>query len=260
MAIKIKNAKQIEGIRKSSQLAAKCLKHLEQYVKPGVITKELDQIAADFMKQHGATSATFGYKGHGVKPFSGHICTSLNDVICHGVPNDTVLKDGDILNVDVTTVLNGYYGDTCRMYEVGTGVSDIAKELMAVTKECLRLGLKECYPGNRFGNIGYVISEYAHSKGYSVVYEFCGHGVGLEFHEEPEVSHIAMKNTGKRMRPGMIFTIEPMINAGKSRSKVDKSDGWTARTIDGELSAQYEHTILITEDGHDALTDVYGDY
>lgn len=259
MAIKIKNAKQIEGIRKSSQLAAQCLKHLEQFIKPGVTTKELDTIAAEFMKKHNATSATFGYRGHGVKPFSGHICTSANDVICHGVPNDYALKDGDILNIDVTTVLDGYYGDTCRMYEVGV-VSNEAKDLMEVTKNCLELGLKECYPGNRFGNIGYAISQYAEMKGYSVVYEFCGHGVGLQFHEDPEVSHIAMKNTGKRMRPGMIFTIEPMINTGKARSKVDKVDGWTARTIDGGLSAQYEHTILITEDGHEALTDVYGDY
>ncbi len=259
MAIKIKNTKQIDGIRKSSQLAAQCLKHLEQFVVPGTTTKELDEKAAEFIKKHGATSATFGYKGHGMDAFSGHICASPNDVICHGVPNDYVLQDGDILNVDVTTVLNGFYGDTCKMYEVGT-VSKEAKDLMEATKTSLQLGLKECYPGNRFGNIGYVISQYAENKGYSIVYEFCGHGVGLEFHEDPEVSHIAMKNTGKRMRPGMIFTIEPMINTGKARSKVDRSDGWTARTIDGGLSAQYEHTILITEDGHEALTDVYGDF
>jgi len=253
MAIKIKTPKQIEGIRKSAQLAAQCLKHLEQFVKSGTTTKELDTIAADFMKANNATSATIGYKGHGVQPFSGHICTSVNDVICHGVPNDYTLKDGDILNIDVTTILDGYFGDTCRMYAVGE-VTDEAQALMDVTKECLKIGLKECYPGSRFGNIGYEISEFAHK------YEFCGHGVGLQFHEDPEVSHIAHKNTGKRMRPGMIFTIEPMINTGKARSKVDGSDGWTARTIDGGLSAQYEHTILITEDGCEALTDVYGDY
>lgn len=206
------------------------------------------------MKEHGAVSATLGYNG-----FKGAICTSPNDVICHGVPGPYVLKDGDILNIDVTTVLNGYYGDTCKMYEIGT-VTDEAKELIDVTKECLRIGMKECYPGNRFGNIGYAISEFAHNKGYSVVYEFCGHGVGLKFHEEPEVAHIAPKNSGKRMRPGMIFTIEPMINQGKARAKVDQSDGWTARTIDGKLSAQFEHTILITETGFEALTDVYGDF
>lgn len=254
MAIKIKTATQIDGIRKSSRLAAECLKYLEQFVVAGNTTAFLDQKAAEFMKQHGATSATKGYNG-----FSGHICTSPNDVICHGIPGPYVLKDGDILNIDATTVLNGYYGDTCRMYRVGE-VSEEAEALIQVTKDCLRIGMKECYPGNRFGNIGYEISEYARGKGYGVVYEFCGHGVGLQFHEDPEVAHIAQKNTGKRMRPGMIFTIEPMINTGKARAKIDKVDGWTARTIDGGLSAQFEHTILITESGCEALTDVYGDY
>jgi methionyl aminopeptidase len=254
MAIKIKTASQIEGIRKSAQLAAKCLKFLEEFVVEGITTKELNDKALEFMSANGATSATLGYHG-----FSGAICTSPNDVICHGVPGPYVLKSGDILNIDVTTVLNGFYGDTCRMYEVGE-VSDEAKDLLEVTKECLRLGMKECYPGNRFGNIGYAISQYAEAKGYSVVYEFCGHGVGLEFHEDPEVAHIASKNSGKRMREGMIFTIEPMINVGKARAKIDKVDGWTARTIDGKLSAQYEHTILITADGCEALTDVYGEF
>ncbi|MFT4522315.1 MAG: methionyl aminopeptidase [Bacteroidia bacterium] len=259
MAIKIKTSKQIEGIRKSSQLAAECLKYLESFVKEGVTTKELDTKAAEFMKEHGATSATFGYGGHGTNKFTGHICTSPNDVICHGVPNSYALKNGDILNIDVTTVLDGYYGDTCRMYAVG-GISEEAQNLLNVTKHCLKLGMEECKPGNRFGNIGYVISEYARSEGYGVVYEFCGHGVGIAFHEDPEVSHTAQKNTGKRMRPGMIFTIEPMINTGKARAKVDKVDGWTARTIDGGLSAQYEHTILITETGCEALTDVYHEF
>jgi len=254
MAIKIKNDKQIDGIRKSSRLAAKCLKYLEEFAVAGNTTAFLHDKALEFMKEHGATSATLGYHG-----FTGSICTSPNDVICHGIPGDYVLQDGDILNIDCTTILNGYYGDTCKMYEIGE-VSQEATDLMEVTRECLRIGMKECYPGNRFGNIGYEISEYAHSKGYSVVYEFCGHGVGLKFHEDPEVSHIAPKNSGKRMRAGMIFTIEPMINVGKSRAKIDKKDGWTARTIDGKLSAQYEHTILVTEDGCEALTDVYGDF
>lgn len=254
MAIKIKTPKEIQGIRESAQLAAKCLKYLEQYAVPGNSTQFINDKALEFMKEHGAASATLGYNG-----FKGAVCTSPNDVICHGVPGPYILKDGDILNIDVTTILNGYYGDTCKMYEIGTVNSD-AKELIEVTRECLRIGMKECYPGNRFGNIGYAISEYAHSKGYSVVYEFCGHGVGLKFHEEPEVSHIAPRNSGKRMRPGMIFTIEPMINQGKARAKVDKADGWTARTIDGKLSAQFEHTILITETGCEALTDVYGDF
>lgn len=254
MAIRIKTPEQIEGIRKSSKLAAECLKYLEQFVVPGTTTKFLDQKAHEFILDHGAKPATLGYNG-----FKGSICSSPNDVICHGVPGPYELNDGDILNIDVTTILNGYFGDTCKMYPVGQ-ISAEAQRLLDVTKECLHIGMDQCYPGNRFGNIGYHIAEYAHAQGYSVVYEFCGHGVGLKFHEDPEVAHIAEKNSGKRMRPGMIFTIEPMINQGKARAKIDKADGWTARTIDGKLSAQYEHTILITEEGCEALTDVYGDF
>ncbi len=254
MAIIIKTAEQIEGIRKSSQLAAKTLKHLEQFVKPGITTLELDAIADAFIAEHGAKAATKGYKG-----YKHATCISPNDVVCHGVPNDYVVKDGDIINIDVTCILDGYYGDTCRMYEVGN-VSDYAKKLVQVTKECLRLGINECKPGNHLGNIGYVINEHAVKHGYSVVFEFCGHGVGIRFHEDPQVDHVAKKNTGPVLRPGMTFTIEPMINAGKARCKVDRKDGWTARTIDGKLSAQFEHTLLITEDGVEALTDVYGDF
>ena len=254
MAIKIKSKEQIEGIRKSSQLAAKVLKYLEQFVVPGNTTSFINEKALEYIQSHGAKSATLGYNG-----FTGAICTSPNEVICHGVPNEYVLKDGVILNIDVTTILNGYYGDTCKMYTIGK-VSDDAKRLIDATKECLRIGVKECYPGNRFGNIGYEISNYAHSLGYSVVWQFCGHGVGIKFHEEPEVSHIAQKNTGKRMRPGMVFTIEPMINEGVAEAVVDRKDGWTARTRDGKLSAQFEHTIVITEDGCECLTDVYGEY
>lgn len=254
MAIIIKSPEQIEGIRKSSQLAAKTLKHLEQFVKPGITTLELDAIAEKFITEHGAKAATKGYKG-----YKHATCISPNDVVCHGVPNDYVVKDGDIINIDVTCILDGYYGDTCRMYEVGN-VSEYAKKLVQVTKECLRLGINECRPGNHLGNIGYVINEHATKHGYSVVFEFCGHGVGIRFHEDPQVDHIAKKNSGPLLRPGMTFTIEPMINAGKARCKVDRKDGWTARTIDGKLSAQFEHTLLITEDGVEALTDVFGDF
>lgn len=254
MAIIIKSPEQIEGIRKSSQLAAKTLKHLEQFVKPGITTLELDAIAEKFITEHGAKAATKGYKG-----YKHATCISPNDVVCHGVPNDYVVKDGDIINIDVTCILDGYYGDTCRMYEVGN-VSEYAKKLVQVTKECLRLGINECRPGNHLGNIGYVINEHAVKHGYSVVFEFCGHGVGIRFHEDPQVDHIAKKNSGPLLRPGMTFTIEPMINAGKARCKVDRKDGWTARTIDGKLSAQFEHTLLITEDGVEALTDVFGDF
>lgn len=254
MAITIKTPEQIEGVRKSSHLAAETLKYMEQFIKPGVKTIELDKICEDFVRSHGATPATKGYRG-----FKHSCCISVNEVICHGVPNETELQIGDILNIDVTTILNGYFGDTCKMYYVGES-SDYARRLVDTTKECLRIGLEQCFPGNHLNNIGYHISEHAHKHGYSVVYEFCGHGVGLKFHEEPDVSHIADKNTGPILKPGMIFTIEPMINAGKARCKIDRKDGWTARTIDGKLSAQFEHTVLITETGFEALTDVYGEF
>lgn len=254
MAIKIKTPEQIEGIRKSCQLAAETLKYLEQFAIPGNTTRLLNEKAHEFMLQHNAKPATLGYHGY---PAS--ICTSVNDVICHGIPGSYVLKEGDILNIDASTILDGYFGDTCKMYPIGE-VSKEALDLMQVARECLRIGMEQCKPDNRLGNIGYYIAGHAQKHGYSVVYQFCGHGVGIKFHEDPEVAHIADKNTGPKLKPGMIFTIEPMINAGKARAKIDKGDGWTARTIDGKLSAQYEHTILITESGFEALTDVYGEY
>ncbi len=253
-SIIIKNKEQIEGIRKSSQLAAQTLKYLEPFVKVGITTLELNNLAEAYLNQHGAKAATKGYKGYQFAT-----CISPNDVVCHGVPNDYALKLGDIVNIDVTAILNGYFGDTSRMYFVGE-VSSYAQQLVNVTKECLHLGMKECYPGNRLGNIGYVIAQHAEIHGYSIVQEFCGHGVGVHFHEEPQVDHKAAKNSGPILKPGMTFTIEPMINAGKARTKVDKKDKWTARTIDGKLSAQYEHTILITDTGYEALTAINNDY
>ena len=254
VAIVIKSPEQIEGIRKSAQLAAKTLKYIEPFVKPGVKTKELDALIEAFVRENGALPATKGYRW-----FKHASCISPNDVVCHGVPNDTVLNNGDIVNIDVTTILNGYFGDTCKMYYVGEP-SEYAKKLVETTKECLQLGMQECKPGANLGNVGAAIAEHAHKNGYSVVFEFCGHGVGLKFHEEPDVQHIAERGTGPILKPGMIFTIEPMINAGKARCKIDRKDGWTARTIDSRLSAQFEHTILITENGCEALTDVYGDF
>ncbi len=253
MAITIKTAEQIEGIKKSSILAAQTLNYLEQFVQPGTTTGFIDKKCEEFIRDHGASAATKGYNG-----FPASCCTSVNDVICHGIPGKYELRDGDILNIDVTTILDGYFGDTCKMYEVGR-VSDYAKKLMEVTKECLRRGIAECYPGNHLGNIGYEINQYATSHGYTTVYEFCGHGVGLRFHEEPEVAHVAPKNSGPKLAEGMVFTVEPMINAGKARSKIDRKDGWTARTIDGKLSAQYEHTIVVTSGKPIALTDIDGE-
>jgi len=251
----IKSKEQIEGIRKSSQLAGSVLLMIQDYVKPGVSTLELDNIINKYIIDHGAVSATLGYYGY---PKSS--CISLNEVVCHGIPSeDTILKDGDILNIDVTTILGGYFGDTSKMYTVGE-ISDTADNLIKAAKHSMDLGIQQVHPGNVFGNIGYVIGRYAHSKKFSVVYEYCGHGVGVEFHEEPQVDHIARKNSGAEMRPGMIFTIEPMINEGKASTHTDKTDGWTVTTKDKKLSAQFEHTILVTKDGFDVLSDVSGEY
>ncbi|WP_319482291.1 type I methionyl aminopeptidase [uncultured Draconibacterium sp.] len=251
----IKSPEQIEGVRQSGKLAAKTLDFAEQFVKEGVNTEFIDDKVEEFIRSHGAVPATKGYNGY---PKSS--CISLNNVICHGIPSKkTVLKEGDILNIDVTTILNGFYGDTSRMFTVGD-VSQEAEDLIDITSHCLDLGIEQVKPSNRFGNIGFVIQRYAKAQGYSVVYEFCGHGVGVDFHEEPQVDHASRRNSGPEMKPGMIFTIEPMINQGKPKAVIDKNDGWTARTIDSKLSAQFEHTILVTPTGCEVLTDIHNDY
>jgi methionyl aminopeptidase len=255
MNIIIKTEEQIEGIRKSSKLAGEVLQYIAVYVKEGVSTGYLDQLIHDFIVEHEAIPATLNYNG-----FPKSCCISLNEVICHGIPSDDiVLKNGDILNIDVTTILNGYFGDTSKMFIVGKA-SENATKLVNATKHCLDLGIEQVRPGNYIGNIGYAISRYATSQGFTVVYEYCGHGVGIEFHEEPQIDHAARKNSGPKMRPGMIFTIEPMINEGRPRVRVDESDGWTARTVDNKLSAQFEHTILVTDTGYEVLTDVLNEY
>lgn len=250
----LKTPEQIEGIRQASIIAAKTLKAVAPFVKPGVTTDFLNSICADFMRDHNAKAATLGYHGYPKES-----CISVNDVICHGIPGKYELRDGDIVNVDVTAILNGFYGDTSTMFAVGD-VAEHALKLIEVTKNCLNIGIAQCVPGKHVGDIGYEINKYATSLGYSVVYEFCGHGIGLKFHEEPEICHIDEKGTGAVFQPGMTFTIEPMINAGKARAKVDKKDGWTARTIDGKLSAQFEHTVLVTPTVPDVLTDIDGEY
>ncbi len=248
MAIIIKTPKQIQGIRESSKLAAKTLKYLGGLVSPGITTAYLDNKAEIFIRDHNAIPAPLNYNG-----FPKSICTSVNNVICHGIPDNTVLKSGDIIKIDVTTILNGYYGDTCKSFPVGD-ISKESKQLIKVTKKCLDIGINQVYPGNRFGNIGYVIKKYAKRFGYGVVYEYTGHGVGVNFHEDPSVFHSSNKNTGDIMLPGMIFTIEPMINIGTAQTILDKNDGWTVYTKDGSLSAQEEHTILVTEASHAVLT------
>lgn len=250
----IKNKEQIEGIRKSSQLAGNTLKYISEHVKEGVSTYHLDKLIDEFTRDHGAIPAPLDYHG-----FPKSCCISLNDVICHGIPDKkTILKEGDILNVDVTSILDGYYGDTSTMFTIGD-VSEEADRLIEDTEHALFLGIEQVKPDNYFGNIGFAINRFAKAKKYSVVYQFCGHGIGLEFHEEPQVEHAAPRNSGEIMKPGMIFTIEPMINLGKAKAIIDKEDGWTARTADQKLSAQFEHTILVTNDGYEILSDV-GEY
>jgi methionyl aminopeptidase len=251
----IKTPEQIEGIRQSSRLAAHTLEYIGEFVIPGVSTAFLDRKIEDFILSHHGIPATKGYNG-----FPSSSCISPNEVVCHGIPSEnTILREGDIINIDVTTILNSFYGDTSRMYAVGR-ISKAAQNLIDDTRHCLDLGIQQVKPGNNFGNIGFVISRYARSKGLSVVYEFCGHGVGLHFHEEPQVDHTSRRNSGPVMKPGMTFTIEPMINQGRPNTVVDKKDGWTARTSDHRLSAQFEHTILVTPTGCEVLSDVGNEY
>jgi len=251
----IKTPEQIDGIRKSSKLAGQTLEYIAEFVKEGVSTEFLDQKIEAYIRENGAIPATLGYSGY---PKSS--CISVNEVVCHGIPSEKIiLRNGDILNIDVTTILNGYFGDTSKMYTIGE-VSPLALELIEATKHSLDLGIQQVKSGNQFGNIGFAISKYIKSKGFSVVYEYCGHGVGIKFHEEPQIDHTSRRNTGSFMKPGMTFTIEPMINEGRPGTIVDKADKWTARTVDKKLSAQFEHTILVTEAGFEVLTDVTGEY
>ncbi|MCK9272074.1 type I methionyl aminopeptidase [Candidatus Gracilibacteria bacterium] len=244
----IKNETQIAGIKEASRIAALTLDYIGQYVKVGITTEELDHICNAFIMQNGGKSACIGYH-----QYPKYTCISINDTICHGIPSKSeVLKDGDIVNIDVTVFKAGYFGDTSRMYTVGN-VSKTALKLIEVTKKALEIGISQVFPGNYTSNIGYEISKYVEKLGYSVVREYTGHGIGLQFHEEPYIYHKAQKNNGTIMAPGMIFTIEPMINIGDHRTKLLK-DGWTVKTSDGNLSAQFEHTILVTEDGYEILT------
>jgi methionyl aminopeptidase len=250
MAI-VKNQQQIDGIRKSCQLAADTLNFIEPFVKAGVSTETINNEAEAYMRRYGAIPAPLGYKG-----FPKAICTSINEVICHGIPKEQdVLQEGDIVGIDVTTILNGYYGDTCRTFPVGK-ISEEAERLLAVARDCLAVGLVQIRPGAPLYQIGKAIQAYAMSRGYSVVECFCGHGVGLSFHEDPQIHHDWNPNQvdERPMEPGWIFTVEPMINAGRHNAVIDKTDGWTARTADKSLSAQFEHSCLVTKDGIEILT------
>lgn len=240
----IKNEKQIEGIRKSARINNAVLDLVAKNIKEGMSTEEIDKLVYDCTVAEGGIPAPLNYMG-----FPKSVCTSINDEVCHGIPSkDIILKSGDIVNVDVSTIFDGYYSDASRMFMIGD-VSEEAKNLVEVTKECLYKGIEAVKPWGFLGDIGAVIQEYAESKGYSVVRDFGGHGVGLMFHEEPFVYHYGSRGEGMILVPGMIFTIEPMINAGGYELVVDEENDWTATTVDGSLSAQWEHTILVTEDG-----------
>lgn len=246
--ISIKSAREIELMRATCKLAAQTLEYIAPYVVPGVSTEELNKLCHDYIIKHGAYPSPLNYHG-----FPKSVCTSLNEVICHGIPStQDILKDGDILNIDVTTYLNKFHGDTNQTFLVGN-VSPEIKKLVDVTYQCMRAGIDQVRPGGHIGDIGAAIQEIAHSHGYSVVEDYCGHGIGREFHEAPQVVHVGKRGTGPEMKPGMTFTIEPMINLGVKDGKLLK-DGWTVVTRDKKWSAQFEHTILVTPDGHEILT------
>ena len=253
MSISIKSTEEIEKMRVAGRLASEVLDYIQPFVKAGVSTGELDRLCHDYMVNVQKTiPAPLNYAPNGHQPYPKSICTSVNHQVCHGVPGDKILKHGDIVNLDITVIKDGYHGDTSRMFCVGEP-SIQAKRLCEITYECMWIGIEAVIPGAHLGDIGAAIQRYAESNGYSVVREFCGHGIGLNFHEDPQVLHYGKAGTGVKLVPGMIFTIEPMINAGK-RDIRQLGDGWTIVTKDHSLSAQWEHTILVTETGHEVLT------
>ncbi len=253
MSISIKDAAGIEGMRVAGRLTSQVLDYLAPFVKPGVTTNELDQLAENFTTQvlH-AISAPLHYDPTGRNPYPKSICTSINHQVCHGIPNDKPLKKGDIVNVDVTVIKDGWHGDSSRMFIVGEA-SIAAKRLCALTYEAMWHGIVQVKPGAFLGDVGHAIQTFAEGNGLSVVREFCGHGIGRLFHEEPQVLHYGRRGTLDRLEPGMVFTIEPMLNAGRREVK-EMGDGWTIVTKDRSLSAQWEHTVVVTPTGYEVLT------
>ena len=248
MSVSIKTPEEIEKMRIAGRLAAEVLEMLEPHVKVGVTTEELNRISHEYITQvQQAIPAPLNYNG-----FPKSICTSVNHVVCHGIPNDKPLKDGDIINIDVTVIKDGWYGDTSKMFLVGN-TPEWAERLCRVTQECLYKGIEIVRPGTRLGDIGEVIQKYAESQGYSVVREYCGHGIGKVFHEEPQVLHYGRAGTDLELKEGMTFTIEPMINLGRPETRL-LGDGWTAITKDRKLTAQWEHTLTVTADGYEIFT------
>ena len=246
----IKTQEQIEGIRRSGVINTGVLDLVAQEIRPGMTTLEIDKLVYDYTVGHGAIPAPLNYEG-----FPKSVCTSINEVVCHGIPNEfDVLEEGDIVNVDVSTILDGYYSDASRMFVVGGKTTPEKQKLVDVARECLEIGMEAAKPYGFVGDIGHAIAQHAHKNGFSVVRDLCGHGVGLEFHEEPEVLHYGKKRTGMLLVPGLVFTIEQMINMGDWRVFVDEEDGWTVVTEDELPSAQWEHTFVMTEHGLEILT------
>jgi methionyl aminopeptidase len=253
MAIQTKTPEEIQKMRVAGRLAGEVLDFIATHVRPGITTGELDRLCHEYMvREQQTVPAPLNYAPPGYKPFPKSICTSVNHQVCHGVPGDRVLKAGDILNIDITVIKDGWHGDTSRMFYVGDP-SIQARRLCDVTYECMWLGIRTVRPGAHLGDIGAAIQHNAESHGYSVVREFCGHGIGRKFHEEPQVLHYGRAGSGVRLEPGMVFTIEPMINAGKAAIR-ELADGWTIVTKDHSLSAQWEHTVLVTAEGYEVLT------
>ncbi|MEL6347494.1 MAG: type I methionyl aminopeptidase [Myxococcota bacterium] len=250
MAVTIHSNKEIKQMRRACQLAAETLVMISEHIRPGMTTDEINTLVHDYTVKNGAVPAPLNYRG-----FPKSVCTSVNDVVCHGIPDDTVLKDGDIINVDVTSIFpkkNGYHGDTSATFYVGRPTGK-ARHVVEVARHCLELGIAQVRPGARVGDIGWAIQQYAHDKGCSVVRDYTGHGIGRKFHTEPSIPHYGIPNTGPLLRPGMTFTIEPMINLGTF--EIDHlDDGWTVLTRDRSLSAQFEHTVVVTSSGVEVLT------
>ena len=248
MSITIKTAAEIERMRVAGRLAAEVLEMIEPHVLPGVTTEELDRICHDYIvTEQGAVPAPLNYRG-----FPKSICTSVNHQVCHGIPGNKILKDGDIVNIDITVIKDGFHGDTSKMFFVGKA-SILGRRLVDITQKAMWKGIELIRPGAHLGDIGHAIQQFVESHGYSVVQEYCGHGIGRGFHEEPQVLHYGTRGTGMELKPGMTLTVEPMVNAGRRDVKL-LPDGWTVVTKDHSLSAQWEHTVLVTEDGAEVLT------
>jgi methionyl aminopeptidase len=253
MSVNIKTAEDIAGMRVAGRLASELLDYLTPHVLPGVTTGQLDKLAHDYQVDvQQSIPATLNYQPPGHAPYPASICTSVNHVVCHGIPGEKKLKAGDIVNIDVTVIKDGYHGDSSRMFFVGAA-SIQARRLVDITFQAMWRGIRAVRPGGHLGDIGHTIQRFAETHGFSIVREFCGHGIGRQFHEEPQVLHYGRPGTGLKLQAGMIFTIEPMVNAGRAAIRC-LADGWTIVTADHTLSAQWEHTVLVTDDGYEVLT------